>query len=113
MSKTIQKCICGEQEIFGGADVEIGDICHCAKNPCYVIEKAKTLNNEPISKELQKKIDNNFSKYIGKVELIEKMREEIKAEILSKLPEKADEEILDEKEMLREAINNRNLDNFF
>lgn len=38
-----------------------------------------------------KKTFEKATGYIGKVELIEKIREEIKAEILSKLPEKMNE----------------------
>ena len=32
------KCVCGEQDILGGAEVEIGGVCHRPKNPCYIIE---------------------------------------------------------------------------
>ena len=32
------KCVCGEQDIIGGAEVEIGGVCHRPKNPCYIIK---------------------------------------------------------------------------
>ena len=32
------KCVCGEQDILDGAEVEIGGVCHRPKNPCYIIE---------------------------------------------------------------------------
>ena len=32
------KCVCGEQDIIGGAEVEIGGVCHRSKNPCYIIK---------------------------------------------------------------------------
>jgi len=35
------KCVCGEQDIIGGAEVEIGGVCHRPKNPCYIIEPLK------------------------------------------------------------------------
>ncbi len=32
-----KKCVCGEQICLGGAEVEIGGVCHRPKNPCYII----------------------------------------------------------------------------
>ncbi len=41
-SKREEKCVCGEQKILGGAEVEIGGVCHRPHNPCYVIAPSTT-----------------------------------------------------------------------
>lgn len=35
-AKEEKKCVCGEQVCLGGAEVEIGGVCHRPNNPCYV-----------------------------------------------------------------------------
>jgi hypothetical protein len=38
-----RKCVCGEQELLGNGELEIGGVCHRPNNPCYCIvaENAK------------------------------------------------------------------------
>ncbi len=36
-NKKRKKCACGKQDILGGAEVEIGGVCHRPDNPCYII----------------------------------------------------------------------------
>lgn len=38
-----EKCACGEETTFGGADVEIGGVCHRVNKPCFFIEKPDKL----------------------------------------------------------------------
>ena len=37
-----KRCVCGEQVCLGGAEVEIGGVCHRPNNPCYHIERNPT-----------------------------------------------------------------------
>jgi hypothetical protein len=37
-----EMCSCGEQETFGGAEVEIGGVCHRPDLPCYIIDDPET-----------------------------------------------------------------------
>jgi len=36
-----KRCVCGEHEILGGAEVERGGVCHRPNNPCYIIEETE------------------------------------------------------------------------
>ena len=40
------KCVCGEQICLGGAEVEIGGVCHRPKNPCYIIDHKQEVKQE-------------------------------------------------------------------
>jgi hypothetical protein len=37
------KCVCGEQELLGNGELEIGGVCHRPNNPCYCIVVENTL----------------------------------------------------------------------
>jgi hypothetical protein len=49
------KCVCGEQETFGG-EVEIGGICHRTENPCYVLSTPPKALREEELREVKKRI---------------------------------------------------------
>lgn len=46
------KCVCGEQEIIGHTDVEVGGICHREKNPCYHLSSQDSSDWEKKVREL-------------------------------------------------------------
>ncbi len=49
-----KKCVCGEQVCLGGAEVEIGGICHRPNNPCYV-ELPRTMKSSSKAGKKEKK----------------------------------------------------------
>ena len=51
--KENNKCACGMETTIGGADVEIGGVCHRVKNPCYIIE----MKHNQIEKETKQDIN--------------------------------------------------------
>lgn len=53
LNQETKKCVCGEELCLGGAEVEIGGVCHRPNNPCYHINHQQ-VNRECCEKCLNK-----------------------------------------------------------
>lgn len=96
-----EKCVCGEQTTFGGADVEIGGVCHRTENPCFVILTPPKNSVEEIIDKLSTKVtDYGFNDEYGyyndwKDEVKVIIEKEVKSFLLSEIAQ-AEERVLRE-----------------